>query len=1012
MASEIQTLRCRGHSVRLWGCAATIATLILSHAAKADDTVATASANSRPPFIPYLIPIQTRGVERDAAGDAPEPALPSPVTSQATTPLPAAASLDLEKAKSATEAADRIARSWIESEAVFAEARPLVAAQADEPPEVTPPAVAFIDPPADDAPSPSAQDLAPTRTHTAEEPKAAPATTLEPVIVQERPIASPHDAEEPGIAPSDQPSIKTYSPAKPVQSDRPERVTQVDIPLLLDRLTLGDIPAYVSTNDELIAVDGAAFLKLIARHLLPEKTAALRQRIRSTGQLTIIDMRAEGLTPEYDVSRVELRLGIPLEMRTTQSLSLVQGYGAEPGELLGAADVSGYINFLSGKEFVSPSQGTRPPFVTDFDGAFSVRGYTLEGVATYRDNAASTWQRGNVRFLHDEPDTRTRYSMGDLTYNLDGFQSFQSSGGIAIARNFGLQPYRSSAPVGQSDLNLDRNARVDVLVNGQMVRTLNLTPGRYNVRDFPLVGGTNDVTLRVTDEVGRVNYIRFPFVFDATVLAAGEQDFSYIVGVPSTTTAHGPDYHDNDHVISAYHAYGLTDQLTIGANYQGSNSVNVVGAEGRLATMFGTFRADTAFSDASFEQSGSTPPSSARGTASRLQYRYAEPLGLDSANQNLAGTLSFHSPWFTSLGQTSVTNNQVSLDAGFVYGRRIVGDLNGSLGIDRQFGRSGQPDVTSIDTNFSYPISDEITSYLLLSTRQGGSTGTDNRIFFSISWFPRGTGHRVASSYDTDQRTSRLDYSYTPATRVDSVQGDLSVSRDKTNNNVQGQVGYTGYRFNTSVFRTMDNPRDGGGGTSSTTVNFGTALAFADGHYAVTRPITDSFALFAPHPSLSGQTIEINPIGDIPEAKTDLLGPAVMPELNSYYQRHITIDAPDLPLGYEIGRQVYDVQPPYRSGILIPMGTGATVLGDGVIVDAGDKALALEPGTIVSLDDPKRPPIEFFTNRSGRFRVEGLSPGQFRLTLSNDPEHAIEFTIPADSSGRIDLGRLTYAMQQ
>lgn len=837
--------------------------------------------------------------------------------------------------------------------------------------------------------------LSPWQTLRADEPAPLPPIGSSPIEVPERSTVPPREP-----ASEAQPSAGA-TPAAPKSPAARRTEIRLDIPLLVDSLPIGEVPAAMSAQGALLSFDGAAFLKLVNRFFLPEKLAVIRQRIGPNGRLAIADIRAAGVTVDYDVSRVEVKLGIPISMRSTQSLSLVQSYGPAVGELTGPADVSGYVNFLAGKQYVSAGQPNQP-LVLDLDGALSVLGNTLESVMTYRDSGGIPWQRGDVRFVRDDVDTRTRYSLGDVSYGLDGFQGFQRTGGIAIQRNFGLQPYRSSAPIGQTELNLDRASRVDVLVNGQRMQTLDLGPGRYNIRDFPLVGGTNDVTLRVTDEVGRVNIINFPFVFDSTLLAAGEQDFSYVVGAPSTVTPTGLSYNAGQHVISAYHAYGLTDQLTLGANYQSFAGVNLGGTEARWATDIGTFRADTAVSRASF---------AGTGAAVRVQHRFTEPPMLGSANRNLATTITYRSLDFTAIGDTAASN-PTSIDAGFVYGQRVIDELYGSLGFDRQFGRSGQASINSVDLNFSLPLADDVTSYLLLSTRQASSGGNDNRIFLSVSWFPRGTGHHFGTSYDTEQQARRFDYSYTPSTRVDVVQADLSATRDTADDTVQGQVGYTGYRFDTSVFRSTETGRSPGAGhDDTTTVNFGSAIAFADGHVAVTRPITDSFALFVPHPTLADQSIEINTVDDKPEARTDFLGPAVLPELNSYYQKHVTIDAPDLPLGYDLGKQVYDLQPTYRSGTVITVGTGATVLGDGYLVDADGKPLPLEPGTISSVDEPKTAPIEFFTSRLGRFRVEGLKPGRFRLTLTNDPAHAIEFTIPAGSKGRVDLGHLTYRME-
>jgi outer membrane usher protein len=799
---------------------------------------------------------------------------------------------------------------------------------------------------------------------------------------------------------------QTAPPAAPAQRG-PSTDIVLDVPLRFGRQPLGDIAAVISRREELIAVDGAAFVRALADYVVADLLAGLKRRIVANGRLPVDTIRRTGLRVTYDTALIAIAVEAPMELQTIRALSLNRGYQADLKEVTGPARTSAYVNFLAGQDFTS-DQG-KQPLTLDLDGAANVLGNVVEGIGTYKSRGSVRWARDDVRFVRDDADSRIRYSAGDVSYNLDGFQSFQRTGGFAIARNFGLQPYVSSVPAGQSQLEIDRNSRVDVFINGQRVRTLDLQPGRYDVRDFPFSSGTNDVSLRITDEVGRVQVLRFPFIFDTTLLATGEQDFSYVAGVPSQTTSSGRSYDTGDWVFSAYHAYGLSDQLTLGANYQGSRDVQVAGAEGRFATILGTFRLDTTaslFRPADPANGGATNQT---GYAVRLQHTYFQAPGADSANRNLSSNVTYRSPSFAALGQTTVSN-PVSWDVSALYGQRLIGDLYGSIGGGRQFGRGGQPDVTTANVNFSMPLSETMNAYVLLSTRQPSQGRSDNELFFSISWFPGGSGHRLGASYDSSQRTSTLEWSYTPIDRVDVVNADLSLSRSAPSNSLLGDLGYTGYRFTSNVNRSQVWDRNGGStSTQTTTLNLGTALAYADGHAAVTRPITDSFVLLPTHPSLGDQRIEINrSTTETPEARNDMVSPAVLPEIDSYYVNHVVIDAPDLPLGYELGQQIYDVRATYRSGILIPIGTGAVVLGDAILLSPAGEPLPLQQGTITSLDEPDRAPIEFFTSRAGRFRVEGLFPGRFKLTLANAPDGAVEFVVPPGSAGLVNLGRLTY----
>jgi len=94
----------------------------------------------------------------------------------------------------------------------------------------------------------------------------------------------------------------------------------------------------------------------------------------------------------------------------------------------------------------------------------------------------------------------------------------------------------------------------------------------------------------------------------------------------------------------------------------------------------------------------------------------------------------------------------------------------------------------------------------------------------------------------------------------------------------------------------------------------GTALVYADGQFAVSRPIRDSFAIVKAEKSLAGQIVDVDPIEQRFRARTDFLGPAVVPDLQSYQYRKITVEPQNLPVGYESGQQNFTALATYKSG--------------------------------------------------------------------------------------------------
>jgi outer membrane usher protein len=784
--------------------------------------------------------------------------------------------------------------------------------------------------------------------------------------------------------------------------------THFPIPCVLDGTDLGEIDGALTSTNELLSIDGAQLLEWLKPVLTPPAWSRLNQSLTADKRLEAPAIAAAGIGLEYDAAKLEIRFSIPPEIRRRVELRLgAAGPRHAVAPPLEAASISGYLNLRAGQEYLN--NGDRgpsgwQPLVLDVDGAFGFLNTVVEGVATYRDGtgvqpgAGAGWSRGDVRLVHDFPENRLRVTAGDINYGLDGFQSFQRAGGITFGRDFGLQPYRSSAPIGSTTLLVDRRSTVDVTVNGQLVASLNLGPGQYNVRDFPFASGANDIALRVRDDVGRVQTINFPFVYDSTVLGAGEHDFQYAFGFTATPTWRGRSYDTSRPVGSMYHAVGITDQFTVGLNLQGGTTIQTGGVEARLATALGIFRLDAA---------GSRTQGLSNGYGLRLTYRYVEPGGERSVGRSLEFSGTYRSPTFATLG-IGAPNNPVAADLGVRYGQRLIGPLYGSVGYSYQRGRQGTPDSQEVDASLTTAIAKNVSAYLLASHSKPAFGKTQERIFLAVSWFPQNSGHSLTVTEDTHAHDTQLQWHYAPAHTVDAFEGDAVVERNSAENVLRGELDYTGYRFTAGVSQNSTIERSDLGMTQHrTALSFGTALAFADGHFGVSRPISDSFVIVTPHESLAHHRVEVNPFGAVPDARTDFLGSAVLPDLVSYYRYQVLLAAADLPEGLDLGRDFYIVQPRYRSGSVIPAGTGATVLLETTLFDAAAQPMGLELGTITLDDVAGQPTIDFFTNRDGRLRVAGIHTGRITIRLANYPEAPITLTIPPKTQGRYDAGRTT-----
>ncbi len=770
------------------------------------------------------------------------------------------------------------------------------------------------------------------------------------------------------------------------------------MPLLLDGMEVGQLHAFFSKDGVFTAVDGKLLAEELRPYMMPGKIAELAAHVGGDGAISAAAIQACGIPFVFDDARLEAQVSIPAANRPVTLLDLTHDPAENIKDTAPPAVFSGYLNMLGGLgrkdgNPVSGQPGWQTP-VLDFDGALRAFGTVLEGVVTYRAQPSAPWQRQDFRLVYDRPDERERLSLGDITYNISGFQSSRSIGGLALARSQDLQRGRSNAPAASTALVLERNSRVDIWVNGARVQTLQLAAGRYDIRNFPLALGANDVVVYITDEVGREETVRFPFVFDSALLARGEHDFSYVAGFLSQVTAEGRSYSADDPAFSAYHAVGLTGQFTVGASAQGSSRQQMAGAEGRWATVLGTVRVDMAASRADF---------AATGTAARLQYSYIDtkPRGDDPS---LTAEATYRSHAFTALGDT-VASDPYALDMGLVYSRRVFWSVLCTLGLGRQLGREGSTDGDNADLTLYREFGHRFLASLALSRRYPAGSQMENRAMLSFT-INLGGQDMVTATQDSLAATTRLDWRHSAPRRVRSGDSDVMITHNNSSDTGQGELHYRDYLFSADTVGSLEQDRASGAQPSGTlSVNLGTAVAFADGQAALTRPIMDSFSIIKPHASLSGQHLEVNGGNGIPEAKTGFLSPAVLPELMSYEEHRIDIAAPGLPLWADLGPQPRYVYPPYRSGTLLIAGTGQVAV-TGLLLDAAGQPLVSEPGYLEQLDDTAAQPQDFFTAKTGRFSSEGLKPGRFRLVLRNYPDTPFLLHIPAGSTGMVNIGEL------
>lgn len=792
----------------------------------------------------------------------------------------------------------------------------------------------------------------------------------------------------------------------------PKEAVPIAVPLYLEQRQAGMAQMLIMPDAAESYVQATPVLALL-KDLVPEESLRALEAAAARGFINLKDTNKGGIELHFDEVQIALVVVIPSENKRLRSLRVWRDFDVSNRTITPPSAVSAYLNVFGAQDYVDrgqPSQDEgRQPFRLSADGALNMQGWVLEASGDYLENDPRPWQRGDTRLVRDLPDDMARAALGDLSYPVEGFQSFQPMLGLTVARNFELQPYRVSEPTGRTSFFLVSPSRVDIYVNDRKVQTLRLGSGPYDMTDFPVVNGSNNVKLVITDATGRVEVRYFDIVSDTNLLAAGLHKFAYNAGVISTTVNREREYDSDRPVLSAFHRYGVSDSLTLGGNLQADKMQWMAGVDAAVGGKWGILRADLA---------GSHLEDGGDGFAWQVQYQIIDrgktkDDGRFRGTRNFTLLASYRSEHFAPLGVLQPANawsHQVTAR----YSQQWSPTVSLGVGVGYKTGRGGQRD----DWNYALSLNKRLSAGIRLSVNFQERAVEGYGVFVSLGWTPRDSRHSVHGSHDSFSKTTRTDWNYAQEGRAQSVSASAGVVRAQDRHDGSGSVTYYGQRGEVTAAHDVITAYDNGDGSSNATesrseLRFASALVYAGGHVALSRPVSNSFALFALDPSIRGYPVGVNPRGRrseerMYEATADRWGPIVLPDLTPYLYRTVRVDASRLPPGFDAGESLYTVYPTYRSGTFVRLGSDANVLLDGTLLYKDQTPVALQAGSINLVGQAEAATATFFTNRAGRFRIEKLKPGRYVMQLYSLPGVTLSLTIPENAAGPVQAGILTF----
>jgi len=789
---------------------------------------------------------------------------------------------------------------------------------------------------------------------------------------------------------------------------KPTGVQRVIVPFYINDLEQGQMIVFVSLGgNNNLQMTGATLLKKMAEYARPDIQTRLEGLVDQSGNLTLTALQSTGINATFNERSLELRIEIPPNLRKT----IIYGSGntnipKEAANALRPSNLSAFINLrgtqLYAWEGDSQSLG-RQPLNLGLDGAINYQGWVLEGSGSFTEKSDAPWTRADIRLVKDDPDNAVRYILGDLFGATRGYQSFIPMAGLAMFRNFSLQPYLVTLPTGQFDFFLERPSRVEIFVNGLLRQTLQLPAGPQDIRNFSLNAGLNNITLKITDNVGQTRDISFsaPLAYD--LLDVGLQQFAVGVGVPSYTQDGVRSYDTNRPILTGFYRQGITNTLTLGGYLQAAGAQQLLGTEGTLATSLGNIGWDAAIasSHGGFDHSF------------RLRYQYLALGGNQSNLPTFGLEAEYLGPYFQRFGNLSIGNplniftnstNNIAWNFGANYGQTLFDGLGINLNLGYQIGSFHQPNAYRAAIGLTGNLGNGLQLNLTLNNRQDQTGRRETQLLVNLLQISQRQSLSIRNNLSTQQeQATEITWNSNSPSQYNSINTTIGLRNSPQPSYTGAIIGldYRGFLGNLNLSHNYDQSRQ------ESNLSFGTALVYADGHFGWTRPVTDSFVMVARNDNFADQLVTVNPglYGAIAEASS--FGPAVVPDLSSYTVTTIRVDAPNMPLGYDLGKTVYSLLPSYKSGMVITVGTEATVFLRGILKNSQDQPIGLQAGQVTSLSDPSWEPVTLFTNKVGKFALLGLKPGRYELKLFTEPPQSTQFEIPADKTGIFDLGNLT-----
>jgi outer membrane usher protein len=695
----------------------------------------------------------------------------------------------------------------------------------------------------------------------------------------------------------------------------------------------------------------------------------LQNTLTASDYVDVSQLEKFGIDSKYDASILRLDLTIAAQNQGTQILRIGS---PSPSNLVveKPEDFSAYFNMrtLMNLQTVTPEGvpvSSSLPSQLVLQPVVNYKGWVLDVSTT--SSLISNWSFNldYARVSHDFVENNQRLTVGSLFMPVTGFMCSQPFYGVEFFEDPRMTQSLYDLHLIRQQFLLSQASTVNVVLNDSTIGAYHLDAGKYVIPNILFGNGLNMLVIKSDNLI-----LQTMIPYDSRLLAQGNMAYSASLGIPQ--------WELTPPILSGSFLYGITPYLTAGGFTQDGLGNQMGGIEGTYATAIGNFHSQLGLSSgANFDFAG------------ELDYQLA--FGYGTYYPVVSLSAQYTGRYFLQPG-IPYSQNQYAWLFSASFSQPLPYKFSLGLGFGYQMGWAPNPDQVSASLIVARPIGKETNINFILSAAQQMENPAQMQVTITLSSILDNGKESVYSTTSLNSPTASAAFRYQPALRL--PYGTFSISKD--GEIVSGDVGvqYTTPFVDSSLSDSFSPS------FNSLSLSAGVALVTAGGTFGITRPISDSFAIILPKYNMLGQTIIANKTSDnYAGMVTDKINIG-LPDLPSYTRSTVNLTSPTAPVDSNMGPLVRMLQPTYKSGTVLVVGTKAAVFIAGKLTYDG-KPYSYHTGRLAS---PSRSE-SFFTDEEGSFQIYNLMPGTWTLTIDGTRIEK-DIVIPETASKQYDVGTI------